>query len=122
MLRKPAARYIGTLLSRQEGLNYRNELLHGSVDEVGEVNTALLLMAAIYFAVAVRRGARGERCRASRRSSPSRSQLDRSGSVYSRVVTCRGPKKRTCPLSGADAPAYSLLQVHQISTARIHSL
>lgn len=49
-------RYIDTLLSRQEGLNYRNELLHGSVDDVGEVNAALVLIAAVYLAVAVRRG------------------------------------------------------------------
>lgn len=26
-------RFIGTLLSRQEVLNYHNELLHGSVDD-----------------------------------------------------------------------------------------
>lgn len=49
-------RYIDTFLSRQEGLNYRNELLHGSIDDVGEVNVGLVLIAAIYLAVAVRRG------------------------------------------------------------------
>jgi hypothetical protein len=46
-------RFIGTLLSRQEGLNYRNELLHGSVDNVDYRYAGYALMIAIWLAVTV---------------------------------------------------------------------
>jgi hypothetical protein len=49
-------RFMDTYLARQEGMNYRNELLHGSVDEVGEVNAALVIVIAVYLATAVRLG------------------------------------------------------------------
>ncbi len=46
-------RFIGTLLSRQEGLNYRNELLHGSVDNVDYRYSGYVLMIAIWLAITI---------------------------------------------------------------------
>lgn len=43
-------RFIDTLLSRQEGLNFRNELCHGSVDDPAFVVAGLVIVAAIYLA------------------------------------------------------------------------
>lgn len=47
------ARFIDTLLTRQEGLNFRNELLHGSIDSVSEAMAGLALIAALYLAVGI---------------------------------------------------------------------
>ncbi|WP_138443016.1 DUF4209 domain-containing protein [Sinomonas susongensis] len=46
-------RYITTLLASPIGENLRNELLHGFVSEVGELATALILVAALYLAIGV---------------------------------------------------------------------
>jgi hypothetical protein len=47
------ARFLSTFLSRQEGLNLRNELSHGSMDDVAEGQAGLILIAALYLAVGV---------------------------------------------------------------------
>jgi hypothetical protein len=47
------SRYLTTLLSRQEGMNYRNELLHGSVDDANEPIAGLTLIAALYLSAGV---------------------------------------------------------------------
>jgi hypothetical protein len=47
------ARFIDTLLTRQDGLNFRNELLHGSIDEVSQGVAGLVMIAALYLALGV---------------------------------------------------------------------
>lgn len=42
-------RYLQTLLSGVTGMNYRNDLLHGFVDDVHSGNAALVLVAALYM-------------------------------------------------------------------------
>jgi hypothetical protein len=46
-------RFLGTFLTRQEGMNYRNELLHGSVDHVNVGVACYSIIAALYLAVGV---------------------------------------------------------------------
>lgn len=43
------ARYLQTLLSGVTGINYRNDLLHGFIDDVYSGNAALVLLAALYM-------------------------------------------------------------------------
>jgi hypothetical protein len=43
-------RFIDTLLSRQEGLNFRNELCHGSVDDPAPAVAGLVIVAMMYLA------------------------------------------------------------------------
>jgi hypothetical protein len=49
-------RYITVLLSRQEGLNLRNEFAHGTIDNVDETLAGLTLIATLYLAIAVGAG------------------------------------------------------------------
>jgi len=51
-------RYITTLLSRQEGLNLRNESAHGSIDDADASFAGLVLIATLYLAIAVSAGSR----------------------------------------------------------------
>jgi hypothetical protein len=46
-------RFLDTFLTRQDGHNYRNELLHGSIDEVSAFPAGLTLIAALYLSVGV---------------------------------------------------------------------
>jgi Domain of unknown function (DUF4209) len=43
-------RYLRTLLASPSGLNYRNELTHGFVDQVDQMHAALVLVAVLYLA------------------------------------------------------------------------
>jgi hypothetical protein len=45
------ARFLATFFTRQEGMNYRNELLHGSVDEVSEGTATIVLIAVLFMAI-----------------------------------------------------------------------
>ena len=47
------ARFLDTSFTSQVRMNYRNELLHGSVDEVSQVSSALTLVAALHLSVGV---------------------------------------------------------------------
>jgi hypothetical protein len=44
-------RFLGTLLTRREGMGLRNNLLHGAVDDPSYVTAGLTLIAAIYLAL-----------------------------------------------------------------------
>jgi hypothetical protein len=46
-------RFLITFLTRPEGLNFRNELLHGSEDNVDQIHAGLALIALLYLCVAV---------------------------------------------------------------------
>lgn len=48
------ARFLFTLLASHTGANLRNEALHGSIVELGEGHSALILLSAIYLAVGIR--------------------------------------------------------------------
>jgi hypothetical protein len=46
-------RFLISFLTRPEGLNFRNELLHGSEDDVDQIHAGLALIALLYLCVAV---------------------------------------------------------------------
>lgn len=54
------SRFLITLLTRQTGMNLRNELLHGSIDDVSSLDASLVLIAALYLAIGVGVGAAPE--------------------------------------------------------------
>jgi hypothetical protein len=46
-------RFLTTFLTRAEGMNFRNELLHGSEDDVNQLHAGLALIADLYLTVAL---------------------------------------------------------------------
>ena len=46
-------RFLTVLLTRPDGLNYRNEVCHGEVDEIDQLQAGIVLIAALYLALAV---------------------------------------------------------------------
>lgn len=47
------ARFLLMVFARQEGMNLRNEVLHGSIVDLGEDSSALVLIASLYLALAL---------------------------------------------------------------------
>ncbi len=53
-------RFILTYLARQDGMNLRNEMLHGAEVDVDEVRAALVIVAVLYLCIGVRIDEGGE--------------------------------------------------------------
>jgi hypothetical protein len=53
-------RFFRTFLTRPEGLNYRNELSHGTVDNASMIEAVLTLIACLYLAVGIQLTEQGD--------------------------------------------------------------
>jgi len=47
------ARFLGTFFTRPEGPGYRNELLHGSIDDVGQGAAAIVVIAVLFMTIGI---------------------------------------------------------------------
>ncbi len=47
-------RFIATYLARQDGINLRNDALHGAITDIDEVHSALVLVAVLYLCIGFR--------------------------------------------------------------------
>jgi hypothetical protein len=46
-------KFIRTFLAHQDGVNLRNEVLHGAITDVDEVHSALVLVSVLYLCIVV---------------------------------------------------------------------
>ena len=54
------SRFILTFLARQDGVNLRNDTLHGAITNVDEVHSALVILAVLYLCIGFRVDARND--------------------------------------------------------------